>query len=408
MVSWNTELSQAGFSIGFKLSLVGRAGGEKVFGRVDGETHYLSHDTQNELIKLMSKSVINKIINRVKQAKYYAFTLDCTRDSSHREQMSIIIRFCSFSTGEIEGHFIGFIASRETMGGCWDLIKTKLQLTSKPVSETQWESRIGAVKGIFLRFYDVIDSLSDLKYRTDDSKTLSDFEAVLKEMLTFEFIVARHVWYEILLRVNNKKSSYEIEPQLKKKQEHRKKLIFSYEQFYEPIQSAEMKYRDNFFNIMIDTTIFDTKHRFKALNEYFEQFGFIYDMNYLKSLSKDKLRKHCNDLDTIFKKDSSKDTKQLNQYILKNNLEKVHPNLYITIRIMLTVLVSTIYAERSFSKLKLIKKYLRSTMCQQRLSALSALSTETEIAIAEQVISTILITHCPTIKEVKFKVMISG
>ncbi|GFU07553.1 hypothetical protein TNCV_2225311 [Trichonephila clavipes] len=47
---------------------------------------------------------------------------------------------------------------------------------------------------------------------------------------------------------------------------------------------------------------------------------------------------------------------------------------------MLTVPVSTAFAEKSFSKLKLIKTYLRSTMSQERLSALSVLSIEAEIA----------------------------
>ncbi|GFX04082.1 zinc finger MYM-type protein 1 [Trichonephila clavipes] len=77
---------------------------------------YLSHDIQNELIALMSKSVIEEIIHRVKQAKYYAFLLDCTRDVSRVEQMSIILRFCNSSTGAIEEHFVGFIAFAETTG----------------------------------------------------------------------------------------------------------------------------------------------------------------------------------------------------------------------------------------------------------------------------------------------------
>ncbi|GFT59555.1 zinc finger MYM-type protein 1 [Trichonephila clavipes] len=78
--------------------------------------HYLSHNIQNELIALMSKSVIEEIIRRVKQAKYYAFLLDCTRDVSRVEQISIILRFCNSSTGAIEEHFVGFIAFAETRG----------------------------------------------------------------------------------------------------------------------------------------------------------------------------------------------------------------------------------------------------------------------------------------------------
>ena len=83
----------------------------------------------------------------------------------------------------------------------WEVTKTKLKITLKSFSETRWESRIGAVKARLLQFYNVIECMNDLKNKTDDSETLSDCKAVLNEMLTFEFIV--HVWYEILLHVNN-------------------------------------------------------------------------------------------------------------------------------------------------------------------------------------------------------------
>ena len=46
---------------------------------------------------------------------------------------------------------------------------------------------------------------------------------------------------------------------------------------------------------------------------------------------------------------------------------------------MLTVPVTVASAERSFSKLKLIKSYLRSTMSQERLSGLGIISIEKEL-----------------------------
>ena len=52
------------------------------------------------------------------------------------------------------------------------------------------------------------------------------------------------------------------------------------------------------------------------------------------------------------------------------------PNACIAFRILLTIPVTVTSAERSFSKLKLINSYLRSTMSQERLSELTILSIE--------------------------------
>jgi hypothetical protein len=70
------------------------------------------------------------------------------------------------------------------------------------------------------------------------------------------------------------------------------------------------------------------------------------------------------------------DTHNSLKYITDNNLIEVYPNTYVTLRIILTIPVTVAPAERSFSKLKLIKTYIRSTMCQERFSALAIPSTE--------------------------------
>ena len=69
---------------------------------------------------------------------------------------------------------------------------------------------------------------------------------------------------------------------------------------------------------------------------------------------------------------------KLLQYIIKHGLEGCFANLSIVIRILLTLPASVASAERSFSKLKLIKNYLRTTMSQDRLSDLGILSVDSE------------------------------
>jgi hypothetical protein len=54
------------------------------------------------------------------------------------------------------------------------------------------------------------------------------------------------------------------------------------------------------------------------------------------------------------------------------------PNVYIAFRIYLSIF-GTSAGERSFSKMKWIKNYLRSTIGQQRLSSLSLLLIENDV-----------------------------
>lgn len=65
-------------------------------------------------------------------------------------------------------------------------------------------------------------------------------------------------------------------------------------------------------------------------------------------------------------------------FIVKWDFSDSLPSLSLAMRIYLTICVSVASCERSFSKLKLIKTYLRSTMSQNRLTNLAILSIEKE------------------------------
>ena len=64
------------------------------------------------------------------------------------------------------------------------------------------------------------------------------------------------------------------------------------------------------------------------------------------------------------------------QWLAKSHLLDSTPYLCLCLKLYLTIGVSIASCERSFSKLKMIKSYLRSTMNDDRLSALSILSIE--------------------------------
>ena len=58
----------------------------------------------------------------------------------------------------------------------------------------------------------------------------------------------------------------------------------------------------------------------------------------------------------------------------------IYPNIYLSLRIVLTLPVTVAAGERSFSKLKLVKNYLRSCIHQERLNDLAIISLEDDIA----------------------------
>lgn len=183
----------------------------------------------------------------------------------------------------------------------------------------------------------------------------------------------------------------------------RKPTQFQYEHNDEVLIDPKIKYRVEFYFRILDQTITSLKNRFEELKTFTEVFGFL-SANLL-NCSNDDLMKHCKDLYLKLKDDSSSESdidgidlfneiialklhftenqtnepQTLLQYLYANDLISTFPNTAIVLRILLTLPVSVASGERSFSKLKIIKNYLRSTMLQQRLSNLALVSIEHEI-----------------------------
>ena len=95
----------------------------------------------------------------------------------------------------------------------------------------------------------------------------------------------------------------------------------------------------------------------------------------------DKLYRDILDCQMLLKKRNNTDTIQpttpleLLRFVISYG-EDVFPSLQAALRILLTIAVSVASCERSFSKLKLIKTHLRTSMNQERLTNLAIMSIE--------------------------------
>lgn len=76
-----------------------------------------------------------------------------------------------------------------------------------------------------------------------------------------------------------------------------------------------------------------------------------------------------------------------NYLTIKENISKeTFPNLFKMIQLAITLPVSSATCERSFSAMRRINNYLRSTMSQERFSKLAILNIERDIIVDTEII----------------------
>jgi len=163
--------------------------------------------------------------------------------------------------------------------------------------------------------------------------------------------------------------------------------------------SPEELFRIEYFNTLIDQAIVSLETRFEQYKEYQKNFGFLFTSETLRSLDNQSLKSSCDNLEAVLKKDEKSDIdakelymelKFLQDFIPEERMGYVEilrflkehgcfPNATIAYRVLLTIPVTVASAERSFSKLKLLKTYLRSTMTQERLNDLAIIALEGEL-----------------------------
>ncbi|KAL5166612.1 Zinc finger MYM-type protein 1 [Glycine soja] len=316
-------------------------------------------------------------------------------------------------------------------------------LTLKLLSQTRWEIRIESVKAIKFQTLQIRDVLFELAEASDDPKIKCEADCLANyELKNFEFLLDMTIWYDILFAVNlvsknlqskdmcideaieqlkgllsffekyrengfenalisTKEIAFEmdIEPKFREKCISRKKKQFDENVKDEIVKSLQESFIIDYFLYIVYKAITTLQSRFEQFKIYEDIFGFLFSVKKLKLLDCTLLKEKCLNLEKSLKHDNLLDVDGLDLFselnILKeiiglendkpiyilNYIKRINsfPNAYIVYRIMLTIPISVASAERNFSKLKIIKTYLRSTMSQQRLNKLALLSIEKEM-----------------------------
>lgn len=143
------------------------------------------------------------------------------------------------------------------------------------------------------------------------------------------------------------------------------------------------------------------EERFEHLNALVDSFGFLFNLysteisldqcqrlekkltsvhDGSKDLDGDALHSEIHSFQVLMVENEGKKTplEFLNK-IQSVGLAPIYPNLTTALKIFLTLPVTVASAESSFSKLKLTKNYLRTTMGQERLTNLATISIESEL-----------------------------
>ncbi|XP_053106039.1 uncharacterized protein LOC128324907 [Hemicordylus capensis] len=180
--------------------------------------------------------------------------------------------------------------------------------------------------------------------------------------------------------------------------QRRKKKQFGYEAPDEAPQDPKQKFKVDFYYAILDMAIQSVEERFQQLQHYNSVFGFLYDIYSINKKCTEDVRKACKTLEQSLTHNENKDIdaedlccelqavarrlpesmppQKVLLFILQHKIQNSVPNVFVSLRILLTLPVSVASGERSFSKLKLIKTHIRSTMLQKRLVGLATISIE--------------------------------
>lgn len=324
----------------------------------------------------------------------------------------------------------------------WDVLKSHLtntELTPKDTNPTRWSGRVEAVKPLKLNPDKIHAALKQIENSSSFDSNVRFTAGTIAEKMDFEFILSVCIWYDILTKVNiASKALQSITSNLQAAMISLENVATFLEEYKlngygrargeaekiceqlgfeakfieirkrnanREIIDPEENFRQNFFSFVMEVALNSITERFEALKNHNELFSFLYDFQNMEENARNgNLLQSCKRLESALSHNGSSDidgddlfvelslvpslvkSQNINKIIdvlntiMKSGMENLLPNAAIAYRILLTSPVSVASGERSFSKLKIIKNYLRNSMNQERLNELAIISIEHDIA----------------------------
>lgn len=373
---------------------------------------------------------------RIKEINKKAEFVACTNHSLNLAGVhaaSVAVNSVTFF-GCVERLFVFFSSSTHR----WDVLTSVTGQSVKRIIETRWSARGEAVSVVKKHFSKILGALEKLTGEEENTGTRADAGVLLGALQSFSFLCFLGLWGPVLLEINDTQTYLQTKGlniqqcdiKLRALEtflvENRDKLVSNgvnyakeicndlgivmerqrrpkkkKQMFGEGSRDAELPYdielRREMFS-SLDRVIQEITLRFQQLHELAEKYAFLTPLNLLDDKYECQIDHDHDDIDkeeflverkrlqhfvAVADKDRIQTWKEgpleILQFIQKYNLGNSVPNIVIMLRIFLTIAVSVATCERSFSKLKLIKNYLRSTMSTLRLRNLAILSIERQL-----------------------------
>ncbi|CAH2283755.1 zinc finger MYM-type 1-like [Pelobates cultripes] len=303
------------------------------------------------------------------------------------------IRLFRFQVGDI--FYALFEISRENSHTA--MAQSDAESLSKELNNFKFLCRI-------VLWYNILNRINFVsKLLQSRSMYLPDVIDILESTTTFLKNYCSNKWFgDLLEEAKDLSLEMEVDPVFPLfVQQIKKKRMFCYEALDDPICDPANKFKIECFYSILDVCIHSLDERFEQIKHNSKHFQFLYNIHKFKDVPREAVMEYCIDLQNLLTNESSEDTyldgaqlceeitilapilrptmtpNQILAYALKNGFI---PNVSIARHILLTLPISVDSGERSFSKLKLIKNYLRSSMSQERLVGLAMISIENQIA----------------------------